>query len=443
MGRGRWIAAVLVASLTLLGVAFTRTTAEAAVVAPSLAIARDFPDPDVVRFGRTYYAYSTNSGGPNVPVASATSVNGPWTARGDALPRLGAWASGGLTWAPDVSRRADGRYLLYYTAHSVAINRQCIGAALATWPLGPFEPVGTGPLVCDAGDAGDIDPSSFVDTDGRRYLLYKNDGNAVGGTTSIWLQEVAADGLGFIGGRTGLIHNDRAEEAGVIEAPTLVKRNGRYVLFYSGGSYGGDGYFTSYATADAIGGPYQKAYRPLLTTASLNGTVHGPGGQDIVTVGSQDVIVFHGWINGHTARGMYVAAVGWVAGGYPVVRGSRVRYEAEGGALNNCRVRTGAIGASQGAVVAYIDFPDSYVDIPVFAPRSGDYSAFIGYAAGFGDAEHLLTVNGGAPVVVGYPNRGWDNWTEVEVGVSLNAGWNTLRLQNRTAWAELDYVELA
>ena len=87
----------------------------------------------------------------------------------------GAWARGGLTWAPDVSQRADGRYLLYYTAHSIAINRQCIGAALASSPLGPFEPVGTGPLVCDAGDAGDIDPSSFVDTDGRRYLLYKND----------------------------------------------------------------------------------------------------------------------------------------------------------------------------------------------------------------------------------------------------------------------------
>jgi beta-xylosidase len=442
MGRGRWTAAVLVASLTLLGVALTRSTAEAAVAAPSLAIARDFPDPDVVRFGRTYYAYSTNSGGPNVPVASATSVNGPWTARGDALPRLGAWASGGLTWAPDVSRRADGRYLLYYTAHSVAINRQCIGAALATSPLGPFEPVGSGPLVCDAGDAGDIDPSSFVDSDGRRYLLYKNDGNAVGGTTSIWLQEVAADGLAFLGDRTGLIHNDRAEEAGVIEAPTLVKRNGWYVLFFSGGGYGGDGYFTSYALANTIGGPYQKAYRPLVTTASLNGTVHGPGGQDIVTVDGQDVMVFHGWINGHTARGMYVAAVGWV-GGYPVVRGSRVRYEAEGGALNNCRVRTGAVGASQGAVVAYIDFPDSYADIPVFAPRTGDYSAFIGYAAGFGDAEHLLTVNGTTSVVVSYPDRGWDNWTEVEVGLRLTAGWNTLRLQNRTAWAELDYVEVA
>lgn len=415
--------------------------AQAAVTPPSLVIGSDFPDPDISKFGATYYAYSTNGGFGNVPVASAANVFGPWTRRGDALPTLGAWARGGLTWAPDVSQRADGRYLLYYTARSNATDRQCLGAATSTSPLGPFTPVGSNPLVCNASEGGDIDASSFTDTNGWRYLLYKDDGNAVGQPTSLWLQRVAADGVTLQGARVELLRSGLAEEAGIIEAPVLTKVGTQYVLFYSLGPYGGDAYQTSYATASVVTGPYAKAFRSLLTTASLNSAVHGPGGADIIREAGGDHIVFHGWINSFSARGMYVAALGW-ANNFPVVRGSRVRYEAERGVLNHCSVRdTGT--ASQGQVVAFIDFADSWVDVTVFAPRAGGYNAYIGYAAGFGDAQHTLSVNGGAGTVVNYPNTGWETWRQAAVGVTLNAGWNTLRLTHLTRWAEVDYIEVA
>lgn len=52
----------------------------------------------------------------------------------------------------------------------------------------------------------------------------------------MWLQRVDAGGLTFVGGRVALIRNDRPEEAGVIEAPVLVRRPSQYVMFYSGGS---------------------------------------------------------------------------------------------------------------------------------------------------------------------------------------------------------------
>jgi len=414
--------------------------AQAAVTPPSLAIGSDFPDPDISKFGGTYYAYSTNNGFGNVPVASATNIFGPWTRRGDALPTLGAWARGGLTWAPDVSQRADGRYLLYYTARSNATNRQCLGAALATGPLGPFTPVGSNPLVCNASEGGDIDASSFVEGS-LRYLLYKDDGNAIGQPTSLWLQQVAADGVTLQGARAELLRSGRAEEAGIIEAPALTKVGAQYVLFYSLGPYGGDAYQTSYATASVLTGPYTKVFRSLMTTASLNSAVRGPGGADIIREAAGDHIVFHGWVNNYTARGMYVAALGW-AGGFPVVRGSRVRYEAERGALNHCSVRATST-ASQGQVVAYIDFADSWVDVTVFAPRAGGYNAYIAYAAGYGDAQHTLSVNGGAGIVVNYPNTGWETWRQATVGVTLNAGWNTLRLTHLTRWAEVDYIEVA
>lgn len=411
--------------------------AHAATQAPALVIGQDFPDPAVLQAGGTYYAYSTSSGSGRIPYATATAPNGPWTVKGDALPNKPGWAGGGGFWAPDVSRRSDGTYVMYFAGPSAAQGRMCVGAAVSSTPAGPFTPAGGGPLVCNAGEGGDIDPSAFVDTDGRRYLLYKNDGNAIGVPTTIWLQPVAADGLTFTGGRSALLRNDRPEEGGVIEAPKMVRRPSRYVLFYAAGVYSQNTYSTSYAVSSTLTGAYTKAYRPLITTDSVNGAVQGPGGADVLAGGAH--IYFHGWLSGH--RGMYVADLGW-ANDYPVVRGSRVRYEAERGTLNDAVVRQTS-SASQGAVVAKLDNADSWVDVTVFAPVAGGYTAYVDYSAGYGAAQHLLTVNGGGSVVVDYPQRAWETYAQVAVGVQLAAGWNTLRFQHHSGWAELDYVEVA
>lgn len=409
-------------------------TANAASQAPALVIGQDFPDPAVLQAGSTYYAYSTSSGSGRIPYATASAPTGPWSVKGDALPTKPAWAGDGGFWAPDVSRRSDGTYLMYFAGPSVAQGRMCVGAAVANTPAGPFTSVGGTPLVCNASEGGDIDPSAFVDTDGRRYLVYKNDGNAIGAPTIIWLQPVAADGVTMTGGRTELLRNSRPEEGGVIEAPKLVRRPSQYVLFYATGVYSQNTYSTSYGTSASLTGPYTKAYRPLLTTDSVNGAVQGPGGADVLG----DHIFFHGWLS--NGRGMYVADLGW-ANDFPVVRGSRVRYEAEKGTINDATIRQTS-SASQGAVVANLDNADSWVDISVFAPTAGGYTAYVDYSAGYGAAQHLLTVNGGTSVVVDYPQQAWETYNQVAVGVQLNAGWNTLRFQNHAGWAELDYVEV-
>ncbi|MFB4309537.1 glycoside hydrolase family 43 protein [Actinomadura sp. GTD37] len=321
---GRTVLLVTVLMAAMAAMAHVGPVLAADTVRPRAVIAADFPDPDVIQAGSTVYAYSTSSPAGTVPVAGAPSASGPWTMRGDALAARPSWATedGGF-WAPDVSRRADGRYLMYFTAPSAATTptRMCIGAALSAGPLGPFRPVGDGPLVCDASEGGDIDPASFVDTGGKRYLLYKNDGNALNnGTPSIiWLQEVHADGITVTGPRRELIRNDRADENGVIEAPVLIKRPTGYVLLYSGGSYCGDGYFTGYAASPSLTGPFRKAYRPLMTTGTFGGAVRGPGGADVLG----DRIFFHGWVGdcpGKGARWTYTAGLGW-ADDHPVVRG--------------------------------------------------------------------------------------------------------------------------
>ncbi|MDQ3405898.1 MAG: glycoside hydrolase family 43 protein, partial [Actinomycetota bacterium] len=237
------------ASAAFLGVVPVAADVGIAAVAPKMVIGTDFPDPDVLKVGTTYYGYSTSSSRGRVPYATATSADGPWTIRGDALPQKPTWAGNSGFWAPDVSQRSDGKFLMYFTGPSVATGRMCLGAALATSPAGPFTATSGNPLVCNAGEGGDIDPSSFVDTGGARYLLYKNDGNAVGQPTILWLQRTAADGVTFSGARVELLRNNRPEEQGVIEAPVLVRRASQYVLFYSAGIYTGGNYQTSYAVS--------------------------------------------------------------------------------------------------------------------------------------------------------------------------------------------------
>ncbi|ADD43586.1 family 43 glycosylhydrolase [Stackebrandtia nassauensis] len=414
--------------------------ADAKAVAPQIVIGGNFPDPDVSKFGDKYYAYATN-GGQNLPVATSDKPGGEWAMTGaDGLPKLGAWAQPGRTWAPDVSQRPDGSYLLYYTAHSISPDRQCIGAATSAKPEGPFEPVGDKPIVCPADEGGAIDASSFTDGD-KHYLIYKTDANAIGKPPVVYLQETSADGVNFIGDRIEILRNDQDAERGILEAPVMVKQGGNYVLFYAGGEYWNDSYFTSYATSTSLTGPFKKAFRPLITGSSVDGAVNGPGGADVVR-GSDGVdhIFFHGHVG--DGRSVYLADLGW-AGDLPVVRGSRVRYEGENGKVNNCKVRDNAAGASQGKVVAYIDHADSYVDIDVYTPSAGNHTVSVGFANGSQEpSSHKVSVNGTEVGAVTYPITGWDNWQQANVDVDLKAGWNTLRFGKGTAFAELDYIEV-
>jgi hypothetical protein len=407
--------------------------ATTAAVFPARIIGEDFPDPDVFEKNGTWYAYSTNNGRGHVPVATAPSANGPWTIRGDAMPGgpSSGWAQPGRTWAPDVHPNPDGSYTLTYTAWHKASGRQCIGVATAGSPLGPFTPLGSRPLICPLDLGGAIDANTFVANDGTRYLVWKNDGNAIGRPSTLWLTRTGNNGTTLAGGNSALLTS-----SGIIEAPDLVQRGSRYVLFFSGGGYTDCNYLTSYATATSLSGPWTTAYRPLMTTATFDNHICGPGGADFVG----NKVFVHGWVGG--ARHLYVADVGW-ANDYPVVRGSRVRYEAERGTLNHCVVRSNAAGASDGKVVAYIDYADSWVENSVYAPVAGGYTLHVGYANGSGaTATHGLVVNGNSQGALSYPVTGWDNWRQTSVSITLNPGWNTIRLTKATLYAEVDYLEL-
>ncbi len=297
----------------------TSPTSPTSDTAPTPVIDQDFPDPDVLRVGDTYYAYATQngSGSRNVQLATSTDLR-TWTvSRTDPLPELPSWATNGRTWAPDVSAVGDG-FVMYVTAHGVDPDVQCIGVATATSPEGPFRPVGRDPLVCPVAAGGAIDPASHVEPDGSRWLLWKNDGNCCGRDTWLHLQRLTADGLRTAGPGRRLVKQDQPWEGDLVEAPTLVRHDGSYVLLYSANDYGGDAYATGYAVADRLTGPYRKADGPLLTSAATG--ITGPGGQDVVTGpdGTEHLVV-HGWDPAVVYRGVYLLDLTWRAG-RPVMR---------------------------------------------------------------------------------------------------------------------------
>ena len=277
-----------------------------------LVINRDFPDPDVLESDGSYYAFATNNANSNVQVATATDPSGPWQTGQDALPSPPPWvgpdAKGNTNiWAPDVSQLDDGRFLLYFTAHHPRTHQQCLGAAVSDGPAGPFTPTGPEPLICGPAQGDVIDPASFVDNDGSRYLLYKD---ARRGASAIRLLPVAADGVTRTGPETRLLRTDRPEEHGIVEAPTLVRRPEGYVLFFSGNTFNSGAYFTNYATSDSPRGPFTKAPGKFLDRQTLGGRPSDPGGQDVLANG--DHMIFHGDLEDPGGpRGMFRAGVAW------------------------------------------------------------------------------------------------------------------------------------
>lgn len=279
---------------------------------PTRVLDAEFADPDILQVGDTYYAYATMGNRKNVQVATSRDLLEWEQLDEDALPDLPSWIIPGKTWAPEVTEVADGRFVLYFTSTNFEPTVQCIGVATATDPAGPFTVVGDSMLVCPADEGGAIDASTFV-TDEGLNLVWKNDGNCCDKDTWIQTAPLSADGLALTGPPQKLIKQDLAWEGNLVEAPTVVQRDGAYVLLYSSNDYGGESYKVGRASAPALEGPWEKSPEPFLSSDSFGGDRYiGPGGQDLATAPDGQVyLLFHGWDAAVTYRSMHAEPVEW------------------------------------------------------------------------------------------------------------------------------------
>jgi beta-xylosidase len=290
----------------------------------------DFPDPFVLVADGRYFAYATQTDDVNVQVMTSADLH-RWEHLGDALPALPGWALAGRTWSPAVLRRPVGgsrvgftrgvqaRYVLYYAVHDAGTGRQGISVATAADPAGPFVDGSDRPLILQLPRGGSIDPSPFVDADGRPYLVWKSDDNALRRRPSLWGAPLRPDGVALAARPVELLRHDAAWERPLIEAPSLVRTaGGAYVLFYSGGWWESAGYAVGWATGAGPLGPFRKETTDGPWLASRPGMA-GPGGAEVfVDAGGDWRIAFHAWTP---------PRVGYAAGGRRSLWIERLRFE--------------------------------------------------------------------------------------------------------------------
>ena len=286
-----------------------------------------FADPFVLSVDGTFYAYGTEppSDGPMVVPMLRSDDLVHWTAAGHALERPGLPAARDY-WAPEVARE-DGRYFLYY---SVGLDDRGhrLRVASSASPEGPFR--GDQPLTAED-DPFTIDAHPFRDVDGQWYLYYARDfldGERVGTALVVdrmldmeslegrprTVLRASADWQLFKRRRSmyGAVHDWHT-----LEAPFVVRRDGRYYCFYSGGSWLEESYGVSYAVADHPLGPFvdPPGDGPRLLR-SVPGRVLGPGHCSIVTgPDGCDYLVYHAWDPDRVARRICIDRLEWSADG--------------------------------------------------------------------------------------------------------------------------------
>ena len=263
-------------------------SAESTAVHPA-----DFPDPFVLRANGAYWAFATQVGLTAIPTMRSDDLL-RWEPVGDAIRGTPSWAEWGHHWAPAVLPRGSV-FVLYYTTRHAATGLQCISRVASVLPQGPYLDDSDGPLVCQTERGGSIDPSPFVDGDGRAYLLWKSEGTLAGEPTRIWVQPLSEDGLHLVGdGPVQLLERRLPWEFPIIEGPSMALVDGRHHLLYSGSRWETSGYAVGHAVCDSVLGPCRRS-TPGPVLGSRPGEA-GPGGQEVLHLPSgEQVLVHHAW----------------------------------------------------------------------------------------------------------------------------------------------------
>lgn len=284
-----------------------------------------FADPFVLRLDDGYVAVGTAPAAPgNVFETLGSPDLRTWESHGPALQRLDD-AAGDEYWAPELAFDGEHYWMYYSVGHGISGHH--IRVARSDSPFGPFTDLGLN-LTPDEQFA--IDPHPFRDDDGTWYLYFARDvltGDRPGTHLAVSRLEgmtaLAAPATEVLAPSADwqIYARDRAMYGAVydwhtMEGPTVVRRNGRYWLTYSGGSWEGTGYGVSWASADSPTGPWTHAPSDAARLLETTSELYGPGHSSLTTDrDGRDVIVFHAWDKGMTGRRMHLRYITFGADG--------------------------------------------------------------------------------------------------------------------------------
>lgn len=249
-------------------------------------------DPNIARFGDTYYLYVTTDGvagwgGKDFYVWKSKNLVDWQRSAQPFLTLDGAagnvpWASGNA-WAPTIIERG-GKYYFYFSGHNPTYNRKTIGVAVADSPDGPFTAQPTAMILNNeavtSGQA--IDPAAFQDPVTGRYYLFWGNGSPVYAELSDNMLAIKPETLKRISGLTDFR-----------EGAFVDYRQGTYHLTYSIDDTGSPNYRVGYATATSVDGPW--TYRGVILEKDPAQGILGTGHHSIVQVPGTDewYIAYH------------------------------------------------------------------------------------------------------------------------------------------------------
>lgn len=278
-------------------------------------------DPSAVK--RPDGSYLLAHTGTNIALKTSTDRTAFRNA-GSAFPGGASWTTpytdgSSNLWAPDVSYR-DGRYWLYYSASTFGSNRSAI--FLATSPSGDSGTWTHRGLVVESRTSDNfnaIDPDLVVDDQGRWWLSF---GSFWSGIKMVALNPATGlrsdSAVRSIAGRNG----------GAIEAPNIVKRGAYYYLFVSF-DYCCRGASSTYRVmagrSTSVTGPYVARNGTALNSGggtevlAGQGSVHGPGHQDVLADVDGDVLIYH-YYTGTGASRLGINLLAYDSAGWPFLR---------------------------------------------------------------------------------------------------------------------------
>ncbi|KQW02443.1 family 43 glycosylhydrolase [Streptomyces sp. Root369] len=236
-------------------------------------------DPNIVRFGDTFYIYPTTDGfegwsGTQFKAYSSTDLV-HWKDHGvilDLGPDI-SWADS-RAWAPTIAEK-DGKYYFYFCADAN------IGVAVSDSPTGPFKDALGRPLLKAGQFSGQmIDPAVFTDDDGQSYLYWGN-GHAYVAPLNDDMTSVDLTKMKDI------------TPSGYNEGSFVIKRKGTYYLTWSENDTRDENYRVAYATGPSPTGPWTK--RGVILEKDLSLGIKGPGHHSVVQVPGTDdwYIAYH------------------------------------------------------------------------------------------------------------------------------------------------------
>ncbi|MGI4835311.1 MAG: glycoside hydrolase family 43 protein [Janthinobacterium lividum] len=332
----------LTGSLSGLALLAMRPAAAAARTYRNPVVARNFPDPFVLRHEGHYYAFGTTGRGrtPDGRVFSLLASNDlvDWRPLGGALtPPVGSDEFD--FWAPEVVLH-QGTFYMYYSRGGGAIGATVghqLRVATSPRPEGPYTEVAALPV---ADSQFTIDAHAFQDVDGQWYLFYARDftdsddgyypgtGLVVDRLTSMTqlagqprtvLRARHAWTL-FEANRTMPLYDNRTfAQWHTLEGPFVRRHAGKYYCFFSGANFLTDRYGVDYCAADHVLGPYQDSGSDAGARVlhSVPGHVRGPGHHCHVLSpdGRTEYLVYHAWNEAMSERQMCIDPLAWTAQG--------------------------------------------------------------------------------------------------------------------------------